>query len=71
MGMEVRRAKTHSTGDRQKPCSRCTSSDDSLQQFRRVQNACMDVCMHIPFYLYMKIWTRMHQCMSALPTWEL
>ena len=32
MGMEVRRAKPHSSDDRQKPCSRCTSSDDSLKQ---------------------------------------
>ena len=62
MGMEVRRVKTHSSDNRQKPCSRCTSSDDSLQQFMRVQN---------PKVYLQKAWTRMHQCMWALPTWQL
>ena len=57
MGMEVRKVKTHSSDDRQKPCSRCNSSDDSLQLFRRVQN---------PKVYLEKAWTRMHKCMWAL-----
>jgi len=44
-----------------KPCSRCTDSDNSLQLFRRMQ---------YPKVYLQKAWTRVYQCMWTLPRWQ-
>jgi len=56
--MEGRRGQTYSSDDRQKLCSRCTDSDDSLQLFGRLQ---------YPKVYLQKAWTRVYQCTQTLP----
>ena len=62
VGMEGRRGQTCSSDDRQKPCSRGTDSDDSLQ-----------LCgsMHYPTVYAQKAWTRVYQCVWTLPRRQL
>ena len=60
--MEGRRGQTCSSDDRQKPCSRGTDSDDSLQLFGM---------MHYPTVYVMEAWTRVYQSVWTLPRRQL